>query len=333
MIKSDIKESEILLERYKSKKEVLLNVIKVIDQILDGSSELVACRDNEVDYLVFRRFIGNHFKIDGEIEFLDKAEPIEFPTWQDHLFADIFGLHEKTAYVSEDFDVALKECLKHLSKKERDIIEKYYIEGLSQGSIAEEYGISRQRVHSYRSKALERLRNPSFAQYLVYGYKKLNKHHSLEQEITNRIQSFSETIEKEKEEIVKLKEWIEENAEREDEAVFELFKSFCASRGYKLEDGSVEEIKFDRDATIDSLNISSRTFNALWRNDCTTVQEALNLFTTGELRQKRGCGEKVILEVANALTEIGIDEEIIKRALSDNLAGNGFSYYKWKYGN
>ena len=98
---------------------------------------------------------------------------IEGLSWQVKLARAVFCDYS-IVDLSEDQLAGLDSALEILTEQECDVLVRYY-QGASPFSIAEFYGVSRERIRQIEAKALRKLRNPKRSRLIIYGLEGYNK--------------------------------------------------------------------------------------------------------------------------------------------------------------
>ena len=200
--------SDKVKDKILEKREYVKSVLEICNDIIDGKPMSVACREHNIKFDRFRTFIERDWCFEEEIIFNDDYEPTINPTWQDALFAALFGKSNKKAYINKDYQENFDYALSMLSDKEEDIIRKVFIDNLSCREVAEELGSSLGGIQSRFNIALRRLRHPSIAKYLVYGYDLSNEYCKIEEELNQKKEELQNLIDQKKDELAVVNEQI-----------------------------------------------------------------------------------------------------------------------------
>lgn len=221
---------------------------------------------------------GKDFGIDG----LKTEKNNEIFGWPENLINDLY-----LEYYSVDHAIGmipgLTYCINHyLNDKEKFVVTEYYQKGRKYKDIADDLEISKQGISGIRKNALRKLRlNRTRREIIVLGYKRAEKlkNDCYEAEISY--------IEK-REEMLKRTRAIERIKDKLDEE----------------EKETLEKIK-DYQESIDSLELSTRPYNCLWRKGIRYINELLQL-TPDEVMHIRNMGRKSYLEIVDALSKRGL---------------------------
>lgn len=202
--------------------------------------------------------------------------------WPENLINDLY-----LEYYSVDHAVGmipgLTYCINnYLNPKEKFIIIEYYQKGRKYKDIADDLGISKQGVSGIRKNALRKLRlNRTRREIIVLGYDRAEK---LKKDCYEAEVNY---IEK-RDEMLKRTRAIEHIKDKLDEE----------------EKETLEKIKDYRDS-IDSLELSTRPYNCLWRKGIRYINELLQL-TPDEVMTIRGMGRGSYYEIVDVLSKRGL---------------------------
>lgn len=255
----------------------------LIESIIKNSDEYshVLCNidieDVANDLLKNFSIYGKDFGIDG----LNTEKNGETFDWPENIINDLY-----LEYYSVDHAIGmipgLTYCINnYLNDKEKFVVTEYYQKGRKYKDIADDLGISKQGISGIRKNALRKLRfGRTRREIIVLGYDRAEK---LKKDC---YQAETEYVEK-REEMVKRIRAIEHIKDKLDEE----------------EKETLEKIK-DYNDSIDSLELSTRPYNCLWRKGIRYVNELLQL-TPDEVMHIRNMGRKSYLEIVDALSKRG----------------------------
>lgn len=204
--------------------------------------------------------------------------------WPGNLLVEI-GIH----YLSNDDLPELEKNLMYvmtnfLNDKEHDTVLKYYRDHMTQKAIAEEYGLTTERIRQILEKALRKLSAPYRLNIIALGQEALDKYKAelfaKKQEYIDAIGEYSDKIKDIKADTAKLND--------EDEQLVAL-----------------KQMRENMSEGIETLNFSVRSFNALYRAGYHYVPDLYNL-TLSKLWRIRNLGEKSIKEVLRVCSSNGI---------------------------
>jgi len=221
---------------------------------------------------------GKDFGIDG----LKTEKNSKTFDWPENLINDLY-----LEYYSVDHAVGmipgLTYCINnYLNPKEKFVITEYYQKGKKYKDIAEDLEISKQDISGIRKNALRKLRlNRIRREIIVLG---LERAEELKKECYAAEQQY---IEK-REEMLKRTRAMDRIKDKLDEE----------------EKETIEKIK-DYQDSIDSLELSTRPYNCLWRKGIRYVNELLQL-TPDEVMHIRNMGRLSYQEIVDALSKRGL---------------------------
>lgn len=221
---------------------------------------------------------GKDFGIDG----LNTEKNNKTFDWPENIINDLY-----LEYYSVDHAIGmipgLTYCINnYLNVKERFVITEYYQKGRKYKDIAEDLGLSKQGISCIRKNALRKLRfNRTRREIIVLGYDRAEK---LRRDC---YQAETEYVEK-REEMLKRTRSIERIKDKLDEE----------------EKETLEKIK-DYHDSIDSLELSTRPYNCLWRKGIRYINELLQL-TPDEVMHIRNMGLRSYQEIVDALSKRGL---------------------------
>lgn len=249
-------------------------------EILKGNAEyMLKCRKVAYEQYLLKRNSNFVYAFPTESIALNKYAAVYPYNLVDHIFGE-----PVMVVLNEDQLEGLNKALSMLTIREQQCLHLYFDEEKTLDEIGKIYGVRRERSRQIISKALRKLRHPSKLAMIKYGIKG--------QEIANL-----ESIEKD----------IDARRARIDEKVKELNESLAEleEKQHYIEDisGKTCSLKSNEiDELFAELDLSVRSYNALKRAGCTSVNDILNLFKDGSIMKVRNLGRKSIEEIMNKLS-------------------------------
>lgn len=157
----------------------LRRMTAAITAMSEGCTEVKACRDNDIDQMSFRAFLGREkLGYHNRLDAIDPADGLNivgiphfsdyFLSWQERLWLAIFAERDFTR-IPPDIDEAFDDVLSEFSERERKIIHLRYDEGMTLEESGQELGITRNRVLQIENDILRKLRNPKRSKRLLVG--------------------------------------------------------------------------------------------------------------------------------------------------------------------
>lgn len=228
---------------------------------------------------------------------LDKRGIVDEPlaSWPYNLLKAIFG--EWNKIMTEDQEAGFWKKIMELPERDQDILLQYYRDGKTLQEIGNEYGVSRERIRQKNAKSVRRLRHPTMAKCIKLGL--------------NGAKMAEEQREKDKE------LYRRESAIKARENFLNKVEERIEERQRELDE---KRAAFDEDpiteADIAVLNLSVRSYNALWRGikvdgklqRIDTIEKLLKVASDGDLMSVRNLGKKSVQEICAAIEEyIGLD--------------------------
>ena len=205
------------------------------------------------------------------------TEPI--PTWPYNMLIKAFIIDGEEPL--SDMQLAgLNKAMECFSERERYAVKLYFQDELTLDECGEILGVTRERVRQVIARALRKLRHPTRQNLIVYG-----------EDIRN-LNSYLKHLYEVKNEIAELEAYIEEHKD----TYTELVKDDASFR--------------KNDLSIDELDLSVRSFNALKRKGIKWASEAAALANSGEIVKVRNLGRKSYLEIIERLKEKGFNVEV-----------------------
>ena len=197
-----------------------------------------------------------------------KQKGYEYP---DHIIEYLFGNDPLVdiASIEKHFDEVFREMILDFSEREQFVAKARIIEGYTLAGVAEQMGVTKERVRQIESKILRKLKLASRLYKLRYG---------------KEVGELQDDINKLKAELILIKTKLVQ--EITDPSSIELTK---------------EDLQL---AKIESLDFSVRTYNILARHGIRTIADLLELTVEG-LSRLRNCGRKSVKEILEKLAEQG----------------------------
>lgn len=244
-----------------------------ISLVLAGKSESEACRAVGLKVSFFRSFVVKDFEN-------NKAKKKELNSglisWKDNLLSDILG--DKDVEVLDDFDKVLEDCLNDMNDICKKAIQLYYIDNMTLEQAGKELGVSAERFRCILNITVRNLKLKW--RLFLYGEDKVNKLKQLNQNID------------------KITKEIEEKRKELDTLIAISNEHNRLLSEVKTENNDKKNI------TIEELNLSPRTYNALHRAKLYTVDDLLKLNYV-KLRNIRNLGLKSIDEIIICIHNLG----------------------------
>ena len=184
-----------------------------------------------------------------------------------------------------NFEIAMALC--RLTPREKKILRLRYIGEMTREEIGKVFGFTRERAKQIEEKSLGRIRNNSDARYIILNGAKAY--------IEKRIRDGIETG---------LKARRDELERQYEERLNELEKDFEDKRLREETDERARAMA----ATIDSLNLSVRSYNCLNRAFCKTVADFVRKYPTyDDAIRIRNLGRKCLEEISEKIRDLGIE--------------------------
>ena len=281
-----------------------LNIlIKALEKYKSGVSLSAVCREYNLDYMKFRRYIDRNFdllKADSNTVYpkeiiRDKecmCDTDNLLTWQERLYLQITGvcfnksmnlnrfrevLIQIPLGIDENVDYLLKNAL---SDNEKFVIEGRFHYKKTLLEIAKDLGLTTERIRQIESATLRKLRHPSYRRVLNLGYK------------------FCKGVDKERENIlIEKRKKIEGTAFQinveEDLSNVEKIVALAAT---SEADNYIISVLPEGYINIDSLGLSMRVYNALKRGLSLQNIKELDGLSLGKLFKVRNLGVRCLEE-------------------------------------
>lgn len=192
----------------------------------------------------------------------------EYP---DNIIELLFGDNHLVdiASIEKHFDEVFQEMLLDFSEREQFVAKNRIIEGYTLDGVAEQMGVTKERVRQIESKLLRKLKMPSRLYKLRYG---------------KEVGELQDDIEKLKAELIAIKT--------------KLIQDITNPSSIEL---TKEDLQL---AKIESLDLTVRAYNVLARQGIRTIDDLLKL-TVEDLFRLRNCGRRTVKEIQEKLAEHG----------------------------
>ena len=315
---------------------------EVISDILDGKGEVTSCEKHGIDVSYFRRFCSmkSQDKATNSTRRKDFSDDTLL-SWQEVFLKDLYG--ENTAMTS-DFEDFWDSSLERLTEREKECIKGYYKEGYNSKELSEKFGVGSQRITQILHYGLRRIRMTEKSKAYKVGYKNYD--------MSNRINSGKNIMERKYNELLSdyhdFVERLKELPVLNKLSLFDESNSYYTSiqaklkrNGYSINLQDVANLHFKElirldltDAefvylnllmttnsddyigqccSIDSMDLSVRTYNALSRAGYKYVSD-LNNISVSQILRIRNMGKRSAKELIERCKELGIkviiDKEI-----------------------
>ena len=190
--------------------------------------------------------------------------------------------------LTQDQLAGMDEALKTLNERTRNMILRYFRDGVTLDTLVAEYGVTRERVRQIIARGCRTLRYPALRNMVIYGKAGSQKKTELEQ-------LHRELTEKEK----SLEEWSDS---------LNQFKSELDNRMKTEIPGldhasSIQETPL-RAFPLEKMDLSVRSYNVLHRNDLTTLEKIVGAAKCGKLLGLRNLGKKCYEEITSKIEAI-----------------------------
>ena len=206
-------------------------------------------------------------------------DPICNVDWREELVCAVYGVDAPTEQYPVDFDESVDAALNSLQERERDVLLKYFRDGLTLKRIGEDYGLTDNRVRQIRDMAERKLRHPTRYRIIKNGL-------------------FAETVNA-------------QNCQAERRAASERRSDMLKNiRNIRDPEQALEALK---DVYVSDLDLSVRAANCLMRGGALSVADVIRLISTGGIRKIRNCGASTtdeIIRQVNAFVAFPVEEGI-----------------------
>ena len=276
-------------------KEKLEKIGRVIALMQSGKSESEACQIECLNKNWFRRFLRGDITLPATKKNYPTIIRDDWISWQDRFITDLCG---EESYAAPNFDYLFTKITSEvLTERQRKALYLRYQMDLSLRDMEQEMGLSAERARTIVNEALRILRHPKNRYVLLYGeeYEQLLKEKKSAQLTYDqaRLEAIKNSVKK-KEEFAKVREETER------------LKEMAA----KTTDSNYDALGILDLISIEELNLSCRSFNALWlnrsklggkRGDAISTVGKLANMSIKDLREIRNLGEKSIEEIVSVL--------------------------------
>lgn len=224
--------------------------------------------------------LSKSWKSDYLIEPYNDSRNLKYESpWPYNLIDKIHG--KSIEYkLDPDHERGLNKAISCLNEKEQKVIHLYFEDGLTLRKVGEQLGVSSERIRQLLAKAVRRLRNPHFYQYIKYGEYGSNVAFDLKIAEAN-LKTLEKAIDEKQTELDELTDEVSE--------IKSTLSPVCSNRGCEWD--------------INNLDLSVRSYNCLRRANCDTVEDVVQLFKAGKARHMQNFGVKSCKEVLKMLSE------------------------------
>lgn len=313
---------------------------EVISDILDGKGEVTSCEKHGIDVSYFRRFCSMKSKDREEgatrrKDFIDDT----LLSWQEAFLKDVYGEY---IAMTDDFEDFWASSLTRLTEREKECVKGYYKEGYNSKELSEKFGVCPQRIAQILHNGLRRIRTNEKARAYKVGYKNYDMSNSIKRDKNFVERNYNELLLDYHDFIERLKELPvinKLNLFDESNSYYTSIQTKLKHNGYSIDLQDISNLSFkelvrlgltdaefvylnllmgtDSNAnisqccSIDSMNLSVRTYNALSRAGYKYVSD-LNNISVSQLFKLRNIGRRSITELINRCKELGINVIIDK---------------------
>ncbi len=259
-------------------------ILCVMKAIRDGESETNACCKYDIDKKAVRDYIAR-----PRLGYTSSVKDIDltniktrhdivnlFASWQEKLYEAVCGLNENSINVIDmppDVNESIETVMQQLNEREQKILIMHYKNGEDYQDIADDFGVSRERIKQLENRALKKMRKPQLFNKLKYG---IHNHK-------------------------KIRKYIADARKANYEKMLEDIKM-----------QGIDVKKFENDDAIGNLPLSQRTRNACIRSHFEYISDFVGK-SENEMLRTRGLGELGYRELVNALAPYGIKFEKIEK--------------------
>lgn len=290
--------------------EYYVRVLNAIAMIKSGSAETDACKANNLDVNTFRnqtlylkkKDYTPAYEIPNDVHIISSGYERLFCFIMERV-CDLrdknhkkdwsikeldFGLEgvyvPKGKFIPENVEERIKEAIKELSIREREVIKLRGICGLTHEETGKRLGVTRERIRQIEAKAIRKLRHPSRYKKLVYG----DLHTSIDEQM-------EKAYKEEKEKIIGNLTARYNNKLNDDMANFALS---IVENVLESKDIPIPNDPLDDD--ISELDLSVRSYNCLVRYGAKTIRDVANM-TMDDFYRVRNLGRKSTDEIIKAM--------------------------------
>ena len=192
--------------------------------------------------------------------------------------------------------------LSTLTDREKEILLTLYEKGKTLEEVGREFNVTRERIRQIAKKAIRKMRRPHNRNLILYGL--------------DYPQKFG-VLQKREEEL--RTEEVRLDMLEEDIAIRRAFLENYLEEG-SSEDNTERSLKIDKSKlrrrfelancpskSIESLDLSTRSYNCLRRGDIETIGDLIQKAEEGDLHKLKNLGRKSLNEILSVLKEIGHD--------------------------
>ena len=245
------------------------------DELLKGNAEFMfKCRKAAFeDYLVRKKARGT--VIDEALE----HKEVYYATYPYNLVEVIFG-EPVDELITENQLAGLEMAIETLSPREQKMVKLYFEDEKTLQEIGKIFNLTMSRIQQIVTKAIRKLRTPTRVKMIKNGprYKDIQDLDEAEAAIAER----TERIAKQLAELENMENQLKEKTENTLQMPF-------------------TKTLFD---TIDSLDLSVRSYNGLIRSNCTTVNQVVELLENGDIFKVRNLGKKSVEEIITKINKM-----------------------------
>lgn len=260
--------------------EYLERMISACKEMQNGVSENVVCKKYDLDSEMFSNTIRKEWKYNSNLFARTKCCRGYYINWRDFFCYTIYGDSIKPL---EDFDESFNMALSALTDVEKNIVIRYFKDGVTFTEMAKERGITPQGLRVSYNSACSKLRDSRVRDYFRLGLKVVQKS---DENIFLR---------KQRDEISAMLDMLEkENVS---------LRSNISEMQAKIDSyGVLEARKFPLDGVS---GISRRLYNALKRNNIQYLDEVL-IHNKDWFMRLRNFGKQSLNELEEVTKSLGL---------------------------
>lgn len=187
--------------------------------------------------------------------------------------------------VAPEHEAAIVEAINSLEPRLSRVLLEYYRDGKTAQMIADEIGVTRERIRQNLRRGLEQLRSPSRRTRVLYGPEAAEKESHI-RKMKAKLLATEEEIDKK---LAEAEEWL---------AQARLEAEFAQHFTVRTPEGELRRICA---SPISAMNLSTRPHRALLRHGCETVGDVLELARKRELYRIHNLGTKSCAEIVEEL--------------------------------
>ena len=206
-----------------------------------------------------------------------KQKFIYNPDWRKKMVCTVYGVDAITEQYPVDFEQSVDAALNSLQERERDVLLKYFRDGMALKQIGDDYGVTGNRVRQIRDSAECKLRHPTRYRIIKKGL-------------------FAETVKEQA---------FQAERQAESEKRSNMLKDI---RNIRDPEQALEALE---DVYVSDLDLGIRAFNCLMRSGVLSVADVIRLIATGGIRKIRNCGVSTtdeIIRQVNAFVSFHVEE-------------------------